>query len=763
MPHITFIHGIENKPSAERLKELWCEALAADGGLNLAELGVTVSMVYWADVLYESPLTEAILEMLGGVAAESLVESLAESPGSVVPAPTPEIVQDLGAAASESSEKARFLAGVAGKFSIAWMRMSAGTASPAEFGGIEERIPLPWAVKEPLMANLLRDVHHYLFNEEFSPRPGVSFRVRDEIRRRFVDVLRRASPVDGRHVVVSHSMGTVIAYDCLLRVEDCPKIDGLMTVGSPLGLDEIQDQMAPEWSRRNGFPGRKLDGEWVNVYDRLDPVAGFDPNLANDFRRNGERVVTDISEPNHGWWRHDIAKYLRGPKLRKSLADLLAIPHTEAVSPQTLSATNRKNERWVSAATVESIVEQVRGAVSRGSESTLFESTQAAHSTDGRDDFDVDRQIDDALRTLRESAAEDGPRVMSSPPHQLASLLQSAVQRTALRKSVPQGLEFAFDRDDVRRRVADALQQAAKGYQHPPLRPSKSAVERLPKSARVFLVSDFGTGLYGAPNIARSAREQGKFDLLLHLGDIYYSGQPDEVRSRFLDLWPTAAGRISRSLNGNHDMYSGGYGYFDVLLPAFGQDSSYFAFQNKHWLLVGLDTAYRDEDLDRKQRRWLEEIVDRAGGRKLILFSHHPLFSNFKKPGRKLEKRLGKLLESRRITAWYWGHEHHAVIYQAHPEYGLLARCLGNGGMPANRKDLAGFPVVRTEGKFSWRHSTTDKTPPGDYLDGPNEFIKADPDGYGPHGYMTLDFDDASLIEKVFTAGGQEVYCNKIS
>ncbi len=104
-------------------------------------------------------------------------------------------------------------------------------------------------------------------------------------------------------------MGTVIAYDCLLRAAGCPSIDALVTIGSPLGLDEIQDQMQPEWTRQNGFPASRLT-TWVNVFDVLDPVAGFDPLLANDFLLGGRRAILDIDEPNFGWWRHDISKQL---------------------------------------------------------------------------------------------------------------------------------------------------------------------------------------------------------------------------------------------------------------------------------------------------------------------------------------------------------------------------------------------------------------------------------------------------------------------
>jgi hypothetical protein len=118
-------------------------------------------------------------------------------------------------------------------------------------------------------------------------------------------------------------MGTVIAYDCLKRAAGCPGVDGLITIGSPLGLDEIQDAMQPEWTRVDGFPKERVARRWVNVYDKLDPVAGFDPDLTNDYLRGGVAAVEDIHEPNWGRWRHDISKYLRGKSLRDRLQLLL--------------------------------------------------------------------------------------------------------------------------------------------------------------------------------------------------------------------------------------------------------------------------------------------------------------------------------------------------------------------------------------------------------------------------------------------------------
>jgi len=302
-PHITFIHGIANKPAADALLASWIAVLAENRGVDLAALSVSSSMVYWADVLYAEPWTEMVQP------AESV--EAAAGPLSLTP---PEWEAEL------PLDQQVFVASLRGKLQIAEAKSLPALSAAEGVTDTAERVPLPWFLKRPLMERLLRDVHHYLFNVQFSPRRGETYFVQGEIRRRLIAALQRvrARP----HVVVAHSLGTVIAYDCLQRVADCPSIDRLMTIGSPLGLDEIQDQLRPEWTRNDGFPAKL--GHWTNVFDRLDPVCGLDPRLANDFRQGGQKVIEDIHEPNHGWFRHPIEKYLRGPRLRRALKRALA-------------------------------------------------------------------------------------------------------------------------------------------------------------------------------------------------------------------------------------------------------------------------------------------------------------------------------------------------------------------------------------------------------------------------------------------------------
>jgi hypothetical protein len=368
----------------------------------------------------------------------------------------------------------------------------------------------------------------------------------------------------------------------------------------------------------------------------------------------------------------------------------------------------------------------------------------------------------EALRELEEEQADAG--IMTSPRHAIASVLQTVLSEHLAEPGIEEA--FKFDKEDVGKVLEEVRARTMSRKRHEILRPANSTPEILLDVARLFVCSDFGTGRYGATVTARTIEEDpGHFDVLLHLGDVYYSGEIEECRTNFLEIWPRRPkppdGRpvISRGLNGNHEMYSKGYGYFDVVLPAFQQASSYFAMQNGFWTLVCMDTAHTDNDLDPDQVKWIRKIIDAAGDRKVILFSHHPLFSNFKKEqGVQLAKHLAEYLEAKRITAWYWGHEHHCVLYDRHPAYNLITRCLGHGGMPYKRKDLKDLPVEREVGGFQWRRMSGELTPDCLFIDGPNQYLPEKQEKYGPHGYMTLEFDDADLTEKIHAPTGEVLY-----
>ena len=156
MGHITFVHGIANKPEPEVLLEQWRIALYDNDGIDLEDLDVTCSMVYWADLMYANPAPP------GGVneSAELELERTTD-PGDA----------DMTWLDDVDADERAFVESVASE--IGFESVSATPSEgddPIRPGSDLEALPLPAGLKRRLMRILLRDVHHYLYDEPFSPR-----------------------------------------------------------------------------------------------------------------------------------------------------------------------------------------------------------------------------------------------------------------------------------------------------------------------------------------------------------------------------------------------------------------------------------------------------------------------------------------------------------------------------------------------------------------------------------------------------------------
>ncbi|MBV8772374.1 MAG: metallophosphoesterase, partial [Deltaproteobacteria bacterium] len=306
-------------------------------------------------------------------------------------------------------------------------------------------------------------------------------------------------------------------------------------------------------------------------------------------------------------------------------------------------------------------------------------------------------------QTENDPRARGGAAVFLSVDHRPASLLQSFMaEQAASGKGTYEslesgGFEAKFDEKDA---VGWALSLRAwwrRCMDKHAFRPPSSEPENVGRNDfRVALLGDWGTGLYGAPVCSSSIRKT-KYDVLLHLGDDYYAGTEPEVEGRFLKVWPDVSGAISRAINSNHEMYSGGNAYFRQTLAAFHQSSSLFALRSNHWLLIGLDSAYEGNDrsggrLSDMQIGWVTTLVNDAvaNGQRVILFSHHQPFSLYDNQGSVLATCIEGVLNSRRVFAWYWGHEHRCVIFERHPQWQLFGRCIGHSGFPYFRDIFPG-------------------------------------------------------------------------
>jgi hypothetical protein len=383
----------------------------------------------------------------------------------------------------------------------------------------------------------------------------------------------------------------------------------------------------------------------------------------------------------------------------------------------------------------------------------------------GGGDGEAQAVYDRALDKLEAETAKVGSsNVLITVQDREASLLQSRIAEQAETGRVLPGggLEAKFGEGftggDWFGWIGSLVDHIRQKDWHPIMRPPDDKAAAFADKGRVAVLGDWGTNLYGAPVSAASIKKTGGYELLLHLGDIYYSGTSKEAKQRFLQVWPTAAGKVNRACNGNHEMYSGGFAYFDEILPAFQQPSSYFAMQNANWLLVGLDTAHTDHALDDRQVSWLQSVVQKGKPRKVILFSHHQPFSRLSDQGPKLQQALAGLFAANAITAWYWGHEHDCIIYEK--KFGLLGRCVGHGGIPAPRKsEVKNAPDASQGHGIKWKRlAQTGDSPACLVLDGENPLVKGEESKFGPHGYVTLDFDGPQLTERVHLPDGTEIY-----
>lgn len=223
----------------------------------------------------------------------------------------------------------------------------------------------------------------------------------------------------------------------------------------------------------------------------------------------------------------------------------------------------------------------------------------------------------------------------------------------------------------------------------------------LPPRTRLILVGDWGSGLPRARAVAAAmgrevaaARRESFEPHVVHLGDIYYSGWPRECRERFLDPWPVSPGDEgavgSFCLAGNHDYYSGGYGYFDFVLRdrrfARQGQASFFALDHPRYRILGLDTGWDEGTLAAPQPPWVREEAARAAaaGQRLVLLSHHQPFSAYEEVDLRLILALAPVLRETGVWAWFWGHEHRCAAYGPQDQV-RHGRCLGHGGIPVHQ------------------------------------------------------------------------------
>lgn len=290
---IVYIHGIGRHRPADELKVEWDIALFG------SDQGTATRMAYWSDIVHP-PQPPAAAAKRAKAAASANGDIVSEALHEAGVKPTKEAVE-YGAT------------------------IAAQLGAPGEhFKGPGKKVlPLPGFLRRPIAEKVLKqfigDSAAYFFDRA----------KREAIRKRFLDVL----PTDNRPItVVAHSQGSVVALEVLSNLGAKVNVVKFVTIGSPLGLQEVQDVLDVPPKKRPFHVPEGIE-QWQNFADPLDPVA-LDKELRGEFKRPVpdpsdplEAFVVDALVLNEGTRRlagfnpHSAIGYLAHPKVRRAVYD----------------------------------------------------------------------------------------------------------------------------------------------------------------------------------------------------------------------------------------------------------------------------------------------------------------------------------------------------------------------------------------------------------------------------------------------------------
>lgn len=279
---VIYVHGIGEHPPREQIKQQWDLALFG------RELGDRSRMAYWCDLVHP-------------------------------PQPSAPSIKGKRAQATRSPDawRARLDADKSAQVQAFESRLleQLGALPPApesrQGGPGKKVLPLPAWARRPISRAFLKafiaDTAAYFF------APGMRQRIQQRLRDEIAAAGQR--PV----TLVAHSQGSIIAYEVLSALGSSGlRLEVLVTIGSPLGVQEVQDFLDPAPPR---VPLRVP--RWHNYADPLDPVA-LDKGIANDFiptptgtRVQNEIIVNSRTRMLWGFNPHSAVGYLAHPSVRR--------------------------------------------------------------------------------------------------------------------------------------------------------------------------------------------------------------------------------------------------------------------------------------------------------------------------------------------------------------------------------------------------------------------------------------------------------------
>lgn len=295
---LVFVHGrSQEKKDAAALKAEWIEALEeglAKSGLTLPIGESDIRFPFYGDTLYD---------MVGGLAADAAAEIIVKGVNAEAEqqrftrAVMEEIRKKIGITEDQIAEVAGQDVVEKGPQNWEWVQ--------GFLSAVDRFVPFASGAAIALATN---DVFQYLKNAG----------IRETIDEGVAKALRQ----NAETVVVSHSLGTIVAYN-LLRQKGNDRgwtVPLLVTLGSPLGIEEVRKTL------RSFKPIRCPESvsAWFNAMDERDVVALY-PLTPTQFPLNPKQPAienkTDVKNKTAN--RHGIAGYLDDKDVAKRIHDAL--------------------------------------------------------------------------------------------------------------------------------------------------------------------------------------------------------------------------------------------------------------------------------------------------------------------------------------------------------------------------------------------------------------------------------------------------------
>jgi len=286
--NIVYIHGIGNKVPPRLLKEQWDRALFG------APAEERTRLAYWADLFHPEPLSP------GQTGARASAVAAAAAPEDQVAA----YGKDAAAFARKLERKLRATPprGKSAKVLPPFLR----------------RTLTKWITRE-----FVRDVAAYFYDDA----------MKRAMKARLSELL---IPERAPYLVIAHSMGTVIAYDVLHDVAGEGLVRDLITIGSPLGIAEVQDHVRHPLAVPKGLKS------WWNFADEADPIA-LDRKIANDYAPKGSIKDVEVDNPHQKllqfWSAHSIDGYLQTAPIHERVEAIVG-PSARVTAARSVVARN---------------------------------------------------------------------------------------------------------------------------------------------------------------------------------------------------------------------------------------------------------------------------------------------------------------------------------------------------------------------------------------------------------------------------------------